>query len=190
MKLPKDLSAYRRKNFLIRLIPCMLMIGVFASILALWGDILINTAVWEFKISCYVLIMIIPFAITGVPYKLIDTTYYGKIKKVDIDTTTDNDCSFKPTREHLYLKNTIYLTIEKPNGKLIYKKAYSGKARLQQHLNTYQVGDLVFHLYGTKQVVVLPDKIATTVQCPICGSSNAIESDNCRNCKHSLVKSI
>ncbi len=190
MKLPKDLMSYCRKTILIRVIPCILLICIFASILLLWGDILINTDVLEFKISCYVLIMIIPFAITGVPHKLIDTTYCGKIKKVDIITTHDNDSSFKPTREHIYLKNTIHLTIEKQNGKLIYKKVYSGKARLQQHLDTYQVGDTVFHLYGTNQVIVLPNTTNTVVSCPVCGTANPIEHDNCRNCKHSLVKNI
>ena len=190
MKLPKDLMSYCRKRILIRVVPCLILFILFATILALWGDILINTDVLEFKISCYVLIMIIPFAITGVPHKLIDTTYYGKVRKVDIITTPDNDSSFKPTREHIYLKNTIYLSIEQPNGKIVYKNVYSGKARLQQNLNTYHEGDFVFHLYGTKQVIVMPQATNTDVQCSICGTSNPLESDNCRNCKHSLIKNI
>ena len=190
MRLPKDLSAYCKKRILIRLISCIALLCGFSAILILWGDILINTDILEFKISCYIVIMLIPFAMTGVPSKLIDTTYYGRITKVDIVTTTDNDCSFKPTREHLYLKNTIYLHIEKNNGKIAYKKVYSGKARLQQNLNTYQVGDTVFHLYGTKYVIVLPQATDTTVNCPVCGSSNSIEDTMCRQCNHSLIKKI
>ena len=88
------------------------------------------------------------------------------------------------------MKNTIYLSIEQPDGKLIYKKAYSGKARLQQNINAYNEGDLVFHLYGTNTVVVLPDANDSSVHCSVCGSSNNIENDQCRDCGHSLIKHI
>ena len=190
MQLPKDLSLYRKKRILIRLIPCVALLCVFSAILFLWGDILINTDVIEFKVSCYIIIMLIPFAITGVPYNLIDSTYCGRITKIDVVTTTDNDCSFKPTMEHLYLKNTIYLHIEKSNGKTVCKKAYIGKAKLQQNLDTYKVGDTVFHLYGTKYVILLPQSANITVNCPVCGCSNSVEDNKCRKCNHSLIKCL
>ena len=88
------------------------------------------------------------------------------------------------------MKNTIYLSIEQQDGKLIYKKAYGGKARLQQNINAYNEGNLVFHLYGTNTVVVLPDTNDRSVHCSVCGSSNDIENDQCRDCGHSLIKHI
>ncbi len=190
MTLPKDLQIYCRNRILKRVIPCIILISVFATILALWGNVIFNTDNKAFQASCYIVVMLISFVITGVPHKLIDSTYYGSVKKVDIVTTTDNDSSVKPTREHLYLKNTIYLTIERPDGKLIYKKAYSGKARLQQNINKYNEGDLVFHLYGTNAVVVLPESNDGTIHCVVCGSSNNIADDKCRDCGHSLIKHI
>lgn len=190
MILPKDLQTYCKKKILKHVIPCAILIFAFAIILALWGNIIFNTNNKAFQISCYIVVMLIPFAITGVPFKLIDSTYCGIVKKVDIVTTTDNDSAVKPTREHLYLKNTICLNIEKPNGKLIYKKAYSTRANLQQNLNTYNEGDLVFHLYGTNRIVILPDLNESTVHCAVCGSSNNIENDKCRDCGHSLIKNI
>ena len=190
MTLPKDLQIYCRNRILKRVIPCIFLISAFATILALWGNIIFNTDNKEFQISCYLVVILVPFAITGVPHKLIDTTYYGTVKKVDIVTTTDNDSSAKPTREHLYLKNTIYLSVERPDGKIIYKKAYSGKARLQQNINAYKEGDIVFHLYGTNTVVVLPNTNDSSVHCPVCGCSNKVENDHCRNCGHSLIKII
>ena len=190
MNLPKDLQIYCRNRILKRVIPCIILICVFATILALWGNVIFNTDNKAFQVSCYIVIMLIPFVITGVPHKLIDTTYYGTVKKVDVVTTTDNDSSVKPTRENLYLKNTIYLSIERPDGKLIYKKAYSGKARLQQNINAYNEGDLVFHLYGTDTVVVLPKSNSDTIHCAVCGSLNNIVDNECRGCKHSLIKHI
>ena len=190
MTLPKDLQAYCRKRILKRVIPCIILISILSIILALFGRIIFNTDNTAFRVSCYIVVMLIPFIITGVPHKLIDSTYYGTVRKVDIVTAADNDSPVKPTREHLYLKNTVYLTIEQPNGKLIYKKAYSINARLQQSINTYNAGDAVFHLYGTETVVVLPDANDGYVHCSVCGSSNSIENDKCRNCNHSLIKKI
>ena len=95
-----------------------------------------------------------------------------------------------PLYAFLYLKNTIYLSVEQPNGKLIYKKAYSGKARLQQNINAYNEGDLVFHLYGTNTVVVLPEANDGSVHCSVCGFSNNISNDKCRDCGYSLIKHI
>lgn len=173
-----------------KVIPCIILISVLATILALWGSVIFNTDNKAFQTSCYVVVMLIPFVITGVPHKLIDSTYYGTVKKVDIVTTMDNDSAVKPTREHLYLKNTIYLSIERPDGKLIYKKAYSGKAQLQQNINAYNEGDLVFHLYGSNHVVVLPDANDSSVYCSVCASSNNIENNICRDCGHTLIKHI
>ncbi len=190
MTLPNDLKKYCRNKILKRVIPCAVLLVVFATILGLWGNIIFNTYNKAFQTSCYIVVLLIPFAITGVPHKLIDSTYYGIVKKVDIVTTTDNDSSIKPTREHLYLRNTIYLSIERADGKLIHKKAHSGKAQLWQNINMYHEGDSVFHLYGTGTVVVLPDSNDSTVLCPVCASSNNIKDDKCRSCAHSLVKSI
>lgn len=188
MTLPKDLRTYSRKRFLIRIIPCAILVAAFAAVLILWGKAIFNTDNVAFRVLCYVLVMLIPFALTGVPHKLIDETYCGTVKKVDIVTTMDNESSIKPTREQLYERNTIYLSIEQANGKLIYKKVYSGRASMQQNINKYNEGDFVFHLYGTKNVLVLPDMASTTVHCAVCGSSNKIEDDKCRDCGHSLVK--
>lgn len=190
MALPKDLKAYGRKKILQRVLPCALMFVSFGLILLEWGTVIFATRNKIFLISCYVVVMILPFVLTGVPHKLIDKTYYGIVKKVDIVTTIDNGSSVKPTREHLYLKNTIYLKIETSNGELIYKKAYSGKAKLLQNIHTYNEGDKVFHLYGTNVTIVLPGSADISVQCTVCGTSNNINDDKCRDCGHSLVKSI
>lgn len=188
--LPKDLTAYCRKKILKRLISCAILTSAFAVILILYGNVIFHTDNTAFQTLCYIIFMLIPFALTGVPHKLIDSTYYGTIKKVDIVTTVDNDSSVKPTREGSYLKNTVYLSIETLDGKLIRKKAYSGKVELQQNLNTYHEGDLVFHLYGTNIVIVLPTAADTAIPCAVCGSSNRSDDGKCCNCGHSPIKII
>ena len=88
------------------------------------------------------------------------------------------------------MKNTVYLLIETPSGKTVYKKAYSGKVKTEENINKYREGDLVFHLYGTSTVIVLPDTSDTAVQCAICGDANKTDECACHSCGHSLVKNI
>ena len=189
MLLPKDLIAHRRRQIFKRVVLCTILLTLLATALVLWGDAIFNTKYPSFDATCYLAILLLPFAITGVPFKLIDRTYSGVIKQVEIETTAAVDnTSVRPTYNKLYTKNTIYLTVELTNGKVIRKKAYSGKAALQEHLDTYHEGDAVFHLYGTKTTVVLPTKSDTTICCAVCGASNDVAYTTCHQCQHTLVK--
>lgn len=188
MKIPYDLKAFRTRKILTRVIPCTILAAAFAAVLILWGDVIFDMEYKSFKDLCYVVVMLIPFIVTGIPHKLIDSTYYGTVKKIEVVTTADSSNPMVPARENLYWKNTIYLHIEKPNGKLIRKKAYSGKARLQQFIQTYHEGDSVFHLYGTPNVIVLPGLADSHVHCAVCGDSNDSDRSVCRSCGHSLIK--
>ena len=191
MNIPKDLLTYSRNRVLRRVIPFAVLLIAYITAMLLWRDIFFLTDDKAVHISCSVLIIAFLFVFTGVPHKLIDRTYCGTVKKVDIVTSADNDTMPKYTREHLYLKNTVYLTVELSNGKTMYKKAYSGRVSYgQQKLQTYQVGDTVFHLYGTDAVIVLPNPNDTEVHCAVCDTSNSVEKTHCRNCNHSLVKKI
>lgn len=187
-KIPAELKKYARNAVLKRIIPCAVLIVVFAVLLLIFGSTICNTDNKVFKVSFYIVVMFVPFVITGVPFKLIDKTYEGIVEAVSIETTVDSGSSVKPSREQLYKKNTIYLTVKLPNGKVCTKKVYEGKANLNQHLETYKKGDHVFHLYGSKYTVVLPKESDREVQCAICGERNKIEDDICRSCNNSLYK--
>ena len=184
----KDFKKHIRKNILKRVISFVLLEILLGMILLFFGNTLFRTEVKVFQYSCYLLVVLVPFAITGVPFKLIDRSYCGRVEKVEIKTTYDNKTPLKPTLENTYTKNTIYLSIRCSDGNLIRKKAYEGPAKLQQHLDTYQVGDFVFHLYGSKYTVVLPNKKQSHVQCLICGCANDKTEDTCRNCGGLLLK--
>ena len=186
--LPIDLKKHVKKSIMKRVIPCVILFIIFGMILLLWGNRIFNTDNLGFKYFCYFLVMIVPFGVTGVPSKLKDKTYFGIVDKVDIITTHDLSSKIHAKQEMLYTKNTVYLNVMLPSGKELYTKVYEGKANLQQHLFTYQKGDTVFHLYGSKYTVILPKEADTNVQCAICGSNNDKEDSTCRNCGHSLIK--
>jgi hypothetical protein len=187
-KLPENFKNFARKKILKRVIPCAVLLCGLALLLAFFGKEMFPTDIAIARYSFYLIGMLIPFAVTGVPFKLIDHSYCGTVEKVSIKTTTDNHTPMKPTRENSYSKNTIYLSVRLKDGSCIRRKAYEGPAKLQQHLNTYSVGDFVFHLYGSSYTVVIPANPTQQAQCPICGEYNDPSADTCRSCNGLLIQ--
>ena len=119
MMVPNDLKTYCKKKILSRVIPCLVLMLLFAIVLILWGSVIFDVDRDALRISLYAIVMILPILLTGVPFLFFDRTYYGRVKRVRVETTVDNESSVKPTLEHLYWKNTIHLEMELPNGKTV-----------------------------------------------------------------------
>ena len=196
--LPADVKRHVRNKVLKRVLLWALLELVFGGVLIIWGKQIFHTGSWPaLDVICYCVVLLIPFAVCGIPFKLIDRTWYGVVEKVDIKTTWDNDQPFKPTYEHFYLKNTIRLTVKQPDKeKTVKRRVYAGKAKQQQHINDYKTGDKVFHLYGTQHTVILPAPSEGHMQCAVCGMMNDIsekpnsEKAKCRNCHLTLICNI
>ena len=112
------------------------------------------------------------------------------VKKVKVKTITDNKSAAKPTKQQMYRKNIIYLTIEDETGKTFRKKAAETPITPKSDSEAYKVGDTVLHLHGTGIAVVLPTAADTRCHCAMCGGSNDKMSDICEHCGFPLIKSI
>ena len=190
LQIPKDLKAYAVKTALKRLVPCVLLLIGFVVALILWGDIILPIDKDIVKVIVYTIVMLVPFALTGVPHKMIDQTYSGIVEKVEVTTTVDNLYHDRPTRESLYLKNTVFLHVKQENGAVVRRKASEKNARISQNAEAYKAGDAVFHLYGSPQTIVLPKETDQFVQCAICGDANDKTECRCKACGHTLVTRI
>ena len=196
MQLPMEISAYLKRQRLKRIIPCAVMEAVILSILIFWGDTIVPTDVLPFRLSIYLLALILPLILTGVPFKL-PKPWSGEILNVHIRDgmgfSTDADIN----RPHGTL--TFELTIQRNDGKIITKEIPAGtymvmwSERVQNtnpdhFVNRYQAGDRVLQLTPTSPVIVLPKEDSTHCQCAVCGRLNVIEDEFCDECRHALVK--
>ena len=188
-KLPRDLERYVRDHILKRLILLNVLLAAIGTILIFFGRRIFNFENHGLRILCYIVTLLIPFRISGVPAKLIDSTWSGKITDINVKMTTDSDSPSKPTRETLYTKRTVYLTVVTPEGRTVRHKVYSGPDDVS---GVWHVGDTVFHLYGTDQTVVVPRSgaYAETVRCPVCGRSCDVNESHCAGCGHTLIKDL
>ena len=187
-KIPNDLKKFARNYVVKRVVACIVMLALLVTFLVLYIDTIFSSGLASVKVLFCIVVLVVPFILTGVPLKLFDRTYFGTVEQVSVETTVDSDSKSKPTWQTLYVRNTVYLTIRTPDGKVIDKKVYSAQANRNQNYDMYKNGDRVFHLYGSKYTVILPKKSDTHVECAVCGASNDIDNDKCRNCGHTLIK--
>lgn len=187
-KIPNDLKKFARNYVVKRVVACIVMFALLAVFLVLYIDTIFSSGLASVKVLFCIVVLVVPFILTGVPLKLFDRTYFGTVEQVSVETTVDSDSKSKPTWQTLYVKNTVYLTIETTVGKVIDKKVYSSQAKGNQNYDMYKNGDRVFHLYGSKYTIILPTKADSYVKCTVCGASNDINNDKCRNCGHTLIK--
>ena len=195
-KLPRDLKIFAIKAVLKRMIPCVLVLITFSIALIFWGDVILPIDKEIVKIIVYTIVMLVPFAVTGVPHKMIDSTWKGEV----VESRVVEETSF--TNEaipRMYGSVNVILKVKTPGDKIKEIKLkgstfakhrnlqFQASGNANQTEDFYSVGNRVFHLYGSSQYVVLPKPADKTVQCPICGIKNEKTNDKCESCVHSLV---
>lgn len=188
--LPTDLEEFtqkaRQKNNIRIALCALLFVGIFCF-LCINAAAIFRPENRLIRILISLLLLSVPFFVTGVPYKTSDKTYVGRVERIDVKTTTGCNVGGR-YNDIARLFNIIYLDILTPNGKRFKKKVYTAPADQKQAYNLYEVGDTVFHLYGTKSVVVLPQKKHTHFECAVCEDVNEVNNTVCRACGHTLIK--
>ncbi len=198
--LPQSLKNKQIKHILMRVIPCAILLGIFATILILWGKTLLplREEYMVLRIVLYTVFMCIPLAITGVPFKLIDSAWSGTIAAIDVEESigvyTSGGGKIWP-----YPKNSLVLTVNKDNGKTIKYIDISlgiknspwnhvpNVGKIEHQTAKYCIGDRVCKVYGFKYLYVFPKENSETNQCIVCGSVNKTQDANCWYCKFDLI---
>lgn len=207
-QLPKSLLKKRKMNIIIRVTSCCIIFALFLFAIIMWGERIFPMPQYSPKsfvavqIGCYVLFMTLPFLITGVPMKLIDSSWSGTVSNVDVE---DSIGTFyrAPGRPSTYDRQDLILTIKKDNGKVITRSALSVGERyklnvsdrppiptvgkITDHLNDYKIGDRVHKYYGFKYLYVVPSEEEDKKRCIVCGLNNDKHRDKCLNCYCDLL---
>ncbi len=196
LKLPRDLRIFVTKAVLKRVVPCLLLLVTFSVALIFWGDVILPIEKEIVKVIVYTMVMLVPFVVTGVPYKMIDSTWVGEV----VETKIVEENSFtNEVRPRMYGSVNVILNVKMPNGKTREIKLqgstfakhvnllFAASGNANQTEDFYSVGNTVFHLYGSSQYIVLPKPADKTVQCPICGIKNDKNHEKCDSCGHSLI---
>lgn len=188
LRLPRDLRGHVRRAVCKKLAPCVLLLIVFGLVLYFFGNRIFELVPPAVRIGTYVLAMLLPFVITRVPFCLFDRSFVGTVKRVHVQNeyVAIKGLAGSPRYNSRTLATMVYLTLELPDGTQKHLKAAQGGGFMEE----YKPGDTVFHLWGAKHTVVLPEAAGDHVECPVCGDDNRAELTACHSCGHTLIKSI
>ena len=186
IKIPADIRDYKLKKQMRHLIPCAILLLAVAVFIALWGDMLFGGFGAGNQATVYVALLIIPFAVTGVPLCFFGRTWIGTVGRVDRELSTDFANKAVGTYSGMYTKESVVLWIRLDSGKVITRTVHEANANRQQKFDTYKAGDRVIHLAGTKYLQILPTPASQEIICVICGTENPVDNKKCDLCGHTL----
>ncbi|MBP3315149.1 MAG: hypothetical protein J6M03_04945 [Clostridia bacterium] len=189
--LPEDIRKIVTRSVAKRVIPCIILEFIMLWYVIFFGEMSFRMVGIEVRILIYIVLILLPFIITGVPLKLIDRSWKGEIVAINVDMGLDRSVYGRGVREVSYL----VLKIKRDDGKVIehtmsvfsHSTAMkSNRARSEFAEDDYAVGDKVYHYYGIKRLLIIhKDK---SRECVICGSNNPEKNDRCFYCGHSIIK--
>lgn len=195
--LPVALKKKRNRDIFARVILCVLLLALLIVVIVLWGE-----KVFPFPRSAprrvaYAILMLIPFAVTGVPHRLIDRSFSGTVLAVNVKEGTGSyrmGSSIWP-----YTKHDLVLTVQRDIGKTIKYTALSvgiknhpsspvpNIAKIEYQTDNFSVGDRVHKYYGFRHLFVEPKTEVDRKYCIVCGTKNDNDQSFCWSCHSELI---
>ena len=200
MLLPESLKKLRAKNFIKRIILCLLMLSAITLLVIYYRETVFSyELVPPFAIACIgIAVYSVPFILFKIPHLFFDSTWTGVVTAVDIKTSIG---TYSIGGRHFpYTKNDIVLTVRKENGKTVkcIAKSLGVKeqkwidphtvGKIENHVNEFSVGDKVYHFYGFKYNFYVHEPQNEHKHCIVCGASNNLNREYCLNCHHELLE--
>lgn len=203
--LPVSLRKKRNRNILIRCILCFVFLLIIFFVIIMWGNKLFPTGLQHHKgfkglqVMFYMLLLVVPFVITGVPLKFIDTSWSGIITGINVKDSTGS--YFVGGRLWPYAKHNLVLTIEKKDGTVFeytaisfgdkerscaYDYFHSGE-KIYYQLEDFCVGDKVYKYYGFKHLYIIHPN-SQVCNCIVCGAKCNKLNEKCFNCNSEIIK--
>jgi len=180
---PKSVKKYVAKQVAKRFLILAIGLAVGFLIIEMFIDELLGTYVGNWA-TFSLLILLVPFWISGVPLKLIDRSWYGTIlsmdiKHEDVDNDLKNRRSLSQFSQHVLIKDS--------RGKLHYEEIFDEGEIFEGRDKYYKVGDRVVHVYGTEYIRPMhKEELKLPKVCVVCGHKSAHTETECQNCKRSL----
>ena len=190
--LPDSLKRKQRIKVLSRVLPCLVLLIIDLILIKFLGSVLQSK--YEIgKITIRIVLVIAPFVICGVPFKLIDSFWSGTVSEISVEERIGTESI--GGKAWPYLRNDLVLTIIKDNGKKIKYKEFSagtGDPRLflpnigeiSNCKSKYRKGETLHKYYG------FPHPFSETAEekiCISCGTVNNSKSHVCSFCQCELL---
>lgn len=131
--------------------------------------------------TVFVLLYSLPFLISGIPLKLIDSDWYGEIISIELTNEPKTNQAQKASITQTAL-------IKMPNGRLKTHKIYDeGELFYGNRVKVYNVHDTVIHVYGMDYLTPIRTlRKDLPIVCVACGYKSSCETKICSHCGNSM----
>lgn len=190
VSIPDDVRKYALKK---RIIKRSIRVLIFLALMAfaIWQVFVVGDKTFERvellgRIIGKTVILVAPFIITGIPWKLRDRSFIGIVKTPIVKTFWGH---LGNTKEHNKDFNSLYLVIDTPfSDKDMKKKISTAESKYLQHLDVYREGDVIYRLDGANYAFRFPTDEDGRRVCVICGLQGHEGWKSCRVCGYNYIE--
>lgn len=182
--LPKDIKQHIWKRIAIRLLILLALLAVAITVCYFTRDVRALNDV-NYILLC-VLILIVPFWVTKVPFVFFDSTWCAELLEIRVTTEIRSE-SVAARVGRLYYVDACYMTLRLDSGKIVKRKMLEERIHTRGgRADLYKAGDIVLHVYGCKHLQILSRHPQEQVICVICGTAQPENDEFCSRCGHTL----
>ncbi len=198
-QLPYDVKEKIEKKTIFRIITFFLLEVLVIVFITLTPGFLSEVPEYQYVLFCAVAVAI-PVFICGIYKMVFDRTWSGKIIGVRIKNVPGRLRGSGRGVSYDW-NDAICLTICKSNGRIFeynaesFVKGYSPlllnynaqSHKISDHFEMYKAGDSIYHLFGTKGLVVYRPGEANNKFCVLCRTQQSDHNERCNDCGHTLI---
>lgn len=190
IKLPHDIKEYIKRKIVFRVAVCAIFLIAVVTVLSCWGEMLFGGFGKYNMIVIYILLVLLPFAVTATPIYLFDKNWHGVITHVELKSINSFQ---KGTMKTMIRKVQLEVTIDRDNGKQVVKifdeiNPSSIPKDWSERSTDFRVGDDIYHIVGLKYPLVIHKGHAELTRCIVCGLKNPAGNEKCDGCGYSLIE--
>ena len=197
-KIPYDITYYVRRQLIKKIVWVAVLTAALAVFFAFFGAAIFGERCPLWLVAIFsALIALLPFLLSGLPRRLLDSSFEGVIKKIEVKQVSRNSHRGgvrvgTAVRHSLHNPGRSATVIELHHRYTLLIACEDGKER-RVTLGTsfsggniiaslYHVGDTVGHVAGTQGVYYIKQQNIHTRLCIICGSHGSSEDTSCHYC--------
>lgn len=184
IEIPEDIRTYVRKQRVKRLLLCVVLFVILGVI----GYFYINKLYPLNRNLSYIFFSLMILLITGVPHKLIDSTWHGTIVSSKNVTSTEHVPGMPFTYNYFWSAVHKKLAVADENGNVTIRRSEKIREKYSQDITDELVpGNYVVHVGGTKYTLVFT-KNPEHFRCAVCGMENPSKNTHCVDCGHTMIR--
>lgn len=185
VRVPRDVDALIKKKRALRISACCIIELILLFVAVKYREGIFGGTHPGLSYVFFAVLLILPVYFLKIPFWLFDKTWAGEIVSKEEETYNAFEKGY--ARSMRWQTNKLQrLNVKLDTGRIIEYVIYDNIARHAFRKTTYNVGDRVIHVGGTRYLQAAPINDEDTLICVICGAESRATASECPVCGKTL----